>query len=490
MSSRTADPYLRAGNKRVPSADKDAMVAFCVMWALATVLSVVSHYDNMMLRTGLKYAVLNYATLGVSVALFVRHRNLLLLFALSAMMVLQYIMRLPVASNNQTIAFFMNTAIVLVIATTWLRGRTLQDKTVEIYESLRIVARLLLAIMYFFGIFHKINTGFLDPEASCAIALYRPLVHVFGLQDNLLGQYGAIVATFIVETITLVCLFWRRFFAFGLIIGLVFHYIIPISAYSWYMDFSCLVFALYTLSIPVEASLAYYARVQQILSRIPLLPASSVAIAAILFLLGLGIFVTSYVQSLDPAGFVTTGKMMWHSAWIIVWSVLGGFAMVWLTGATLSILPYHVSPIPQHPKWIYAIPLVLFVSCLSPYLGLKTESSIAMFSNLHTEGGETNHLLFPTPPYIAPYQADVLMITASSIPKIHAVGDQGKGMVPLELERARLGKKNDWISYTADGQHYEHVTAADWGGARYSKLEKQLLLFKPVEFSDPQVCTH
>ena len=69
MSSRTADPYLRAGNKRIPSADKDAMVAFCVMWALATVLSVVSHYDNMMLRTGLKYAVLNYATLGVSVAL-------------------------------------------------------------------------------------------------------------------------------------------------------------------------------------------------------------------------------------------------------------------------------------------------------------------------------------------------------------------------------------------------------------------------------------
>lgn len=466
------------------------MVAFCVMWALATILSVVSHYDNIMLRTGLTYAALHYTILGVCVALIVRHRDLRLLFALSALMGLQYIMRLPVASNNQTIAFFMNTTIVLVLGTTWLRTRSFEGKTVEIYESLRIVARLLLAVMYFYGIFHKINTGFLDPEASCATALYRPLVHVFGQEDNIIGQYGAISATFIIETITLVCLFWRRFFAFGLIIGLAFHYIIPISAYSWYMDFSCLVFALYTLSIPVEASLAFYAKVRDFLHRVAILPASGVAIAAILALLAVGWLIASYVQSVDPYGFNTTGKMLWHSAWIIVWSVVGGFAMVWLTGAALSILPYRATPIPGHPKWIYAIPAVLFVSCLSPYLGLKTESSIAMFSNLHTEGGETNHLLFPSPPYIASYQSEVLMITGSSLPSIQRLADAGKGMVPLEVERFLMGRPKHWVSYTQNGQAYEHVTAEDWGEPRYSFLEKQLLLFKPVEFSDPQICTH
>jgi len=480
----------RGGSARPITADNDAMVAFCVMWALATSLSVVSHYDNIMLRTGLTYAALHYTILGISVALIVRHRDLKLLFALSALMVLQYIMRLPVASNNQTIAFFMNAAILLVLGTTWLRTRSFEGKTVEIYESLRIVARLLLAIMYFYGIFHKINTGFIDPEASCATALYRPLVHVFGLEDNIIGQYGAIAATFIIETITLVCLFWRRFFAFGLIIGLAFHYIIPISAYSWYMDFSCLVFALYTLSIPVEASLAFYAKVRDFLHRVAYLPASAVAIAAILGLLAIGWFIASFVQSIDPYGFSTTGKMLWHSAWIIVWSVVGGLAMVWLTGAALSILPYRASPIPDHPKWIYAIPAVLFVSCLSPYLGLKTESSIAMFSNLHTEGGETNHLLFSRPPYIAPYQSEVLMITGSSLPSIQRLADAGKGMVPLEVERFLMGRPKHWVSYTLNGQHFERVTAEGWGPPRFSFLEKQLLLFKSVEFSDPQICTH
>jgi len=487
MSSSAA---ARGGPARSLTADNDAMVAFCVMWALATILSVVSHYDNLMLRTGLKYAAVNYATLGVCVALIVRHRDLRLLFALSALMGLQYIARMPVASNNQTIAFFMNTAIVLVLGVQWLRSRSFDGKTVEIYESLRIVARLLLAVMYFYGIFHKINTGFLDPEASCATALYRPLVHVFGLEDNIIGQYGAIASTFIIEAITLVCLFWRRFFAFGLIIGLAFHYIIPISAYSWYMDFSCLVFALYTLSIPVEASLAFYAKARDLLHRIAYLPATGAAIAAILGLLAVGWFTASYVQSIDPQGFNTTGRMLWHSAWIIVWSVVGGLAMVWLTGASLSILPYRAAPIPKHPKWIYAIPLVLFVSCLSPYLGLKTESSIAMFSNLHTEGGETNHLLFSRPPYIAPYQSEVLIITGSSLPSIQRLADAGKGMVPLEVERLLMGRPKHWVSYTLNGQSYDQVTAADWGAPRYSALEKQLLLFKDVEFSDPQVCTH
>ncbi len=50
---------------------------------------------------------------------------------------------------------------------------------------MRVVARALLAIMYFYGIFHKINTDFLDPRVSCAVALYMPLADGFGLQNSL-----------------------------------------------------------------------------------------------------------------------------------------------------------------------------------------------------------------------------------------------------------------------------------------------------------------
>jgi len=58
---------------------------------------------------------------------------------------------------------------------------------------------------------------------------------------------------------------------------------------------------------------------------------------------------------------------------------------------------------------VYAFPAVLFVSA-APYLGLKTESPIAMFSNLHTEGGISNHLLFSQPPYLFDYQSKVVKV--------------------------------------------------------------------------------
>jgi hypothetical protein len=110
--------------------------------------------------------------------------------------------------------------------------------------------------MYFYGIFHKINTDFLDPRVSCAVALYDPLARGFGFDGHPIGHQIAIWSTFIIETITLIALYWKRYFAVGLICGLMFHFVIPISTYSWYMDFSSLVLALYALSIPREVSTA------------------------------------------------------------------------------------------------------------------------------------------------------------------------------------------------------------------------------------------
>ena len=77
----------------------------------------------------------------------------------------------------------------------------------------------------------------------------------------------------------------------------------------------------------------------------------------------------------------------YHSVWVLFWAVYGGIAMVLLTWVALDYLPWRGHVGSRQPLWVYSFPLVLFLTCLSPYMGLKTESSIAMFSNLHTEGG-------------------------------------------------------------------------------------------------------
>ncbi len=488
--------WLGPMRRRLTGADadvqaKDGLVTFSVIWALALVFSVVSHYDHLNLSKGIRIALIEYGVLALCVAVILKPRRLSILALLSALMAAQYVYRLPVASNNQTIAFFMNLSIVLVVSATWLKQEDRKKARDEAYERLRIVARLLLATMYFYGIFHKINSDFLDPEASCAVALYKPLTHLFYLEDNLLGRYGSIAATFVVETITLVCLFWRRYFAFGLIIGLVFHYIIPISGFSWYMDFSCLVFALYTLSVPREVSVAVYTRARRVLERLPVPSSSAGAAALILFglaFLGAAIAVSAFRSY--ARGAEINDMMAWHSAWIVIWAVAGGIMMVLLTWAALEALPYRPVKSPKKPLWVYAIPATLFVSCLSPYFGLKTESSIAMFSNLHTEQGQTNHLLFSRPPYLADYQREVATLTASSSKGLQNMADRKLGIVRFELERWMKKNPGEWVSFSLNGRQFERVNAASFPVQEANLLERRLLIFKPVDVTRPKVCTH
>lgn len=467
----------------------DGLVAFAVMWAVALVFSVVSHYDNLSFGNGLAIAIIEYGVLALCLAVLLAPRRLELLLLLAGAMAFQYLYRLPVASNNQTIAFFMNVAIVAVVGSTLLRGFDRTEARDDAYEKLRVVARALLAVMYFYGIFHKINTDFLDPNASCAVALYKPLVGAFGLSDNIIGRYGSIVSTFVVEAIALVCLYWRRYFAVGLIIALVFHYMIPISAYSWYMDFSSLVFALYTLSVPREVSVALHARCSAVfrLSRSP--STGGVAVIALIALL-LAAFLLSMLFRSIAGPFEVTNMMAWHSSWIVVWSIVGGVAMVVLCWAALEALPYRPVALPRQPAWVYAFPVVLFLTCLSPYLGLKTESSIAMFSNLHTEGGTTNHLLLTRPLYLATYQRDVALIEASSDARMQEFADRRLGMVRFELERRMRYHPDDWYSFTMNGRRYDRVTAATFPMEKPSLVERRLLIFKPVDYARPKTCTH
>lgn len=467
----------------------DGLITFTVIWALALIFSTVSHVEILLFSQGTKLALLEYIILGIAVMMLIQPRKLWLLAMLAGAMVVQYIIRLPVASNNQTIAFFMNMAICFVFGIAWLRNRSGAEEREEIYENLRVVARYLLAIMYFYGIFHKINTDFLDPEVSCAVALYKPLTSFFGFEDNLLGRYAAIYATFIVEGIAIVSLFWRRYFAVGLIISLWFHYAIPISAYSWYMDFSCLVFALYTLSVPREVSVAFYSRSSALLRRVPRLSGGVTAVLLLTAALVIAIGIASMFAA-QASGFEVSNRMAWHSSWLVIWAIVGGVIMIVLTWASLDALPYRPTALPRRPAWIYVFPIVLFISCLSPYVGLKTESSIAMFSNLHTEGGETNHLLFSDPPYLFDYQRDIARVTASSNQGLSKYTGETLGITLYDLERWLDRNPDGWASFDLNGRHYEKVNAASFPIRDFGFFERQLLLFKPIDFAKPKVCTH
>jgi hypothetical protein len=467
----------------------EGLIAFTPMWGAAMLFSLAGDRNILMLREGMLLFTLTWASVAIAITVIVRPRLTPMLFVLAGLMVVRYGLLLPVASNNKTITVFMNSAILvcaLQAAWTGLRDAQFRDVT---YERMRVVARALLAVMYFYGIFHKINTDFLDPRVSCAVALYEPLARGFGLDGNPIGHQIAIWSTFIIETITLVALYWKRFFAVGLTCGLMFHFVIPISTYSWYMDFSSLVLALYMLSIPREVSTAFFERVARIFraSRARFgvlglfLPFAVIgAIAAVL--------VAAIAVRVERTGMLF---QLYNSGWVLFWAVYGGIAMVLLTAVALDYLPWRGQHAPRQPLWLYAFPLVLFVTCISPYVGLKTESSIAMFSNLHTEGGTTNHLFFARPPYLFEYQRDVVEIVAASSPALQEVAAKRDGMVWFGLQQYLRTHPTEWVTFRRAGVVYEHANVASIAQLpQPSWLERKLLLFKTVDFDRPKVCTH
>ncbi len=473
----------------VAARPKDGLVVFSVMWGMAMMLSVSSLTRTLGGHSGIALAAITWGALVTAGLLMMNPRKTALLALLAALMITQYLLRLPVIGNNQTIAFFMNTGILVALAAQALQNKTRGGRRDSIYEQVRVIARALLAIMYFYGIFHKINLDFLNPAVSCASALYQPLTRPFGLHDSTLGMYGAIAATFIVETIAIVCLYWRRFFWVGILVTLPFHYVIPISGYSWYMDFSSLVFALYMLSVPREVASGLYSSGVALVRRLPRLRPGVSALLA----LGAALLMASAIVIALSNFFPGRGeRYLWHSVWLLVWAVFGGVAMVLIVRAALLELPYRDQEMRvSQPWWVYAIPTILFVNCMSPYIGLKTESSIAMFSNLHTEGGVSNHLLFRRPPYLFNYQSRAARIIDSSEPEIREVAKGGNyGMVEHDIALRLAYDPQRWITYEIQGQRYERVTDATFSGERPTWIESKLLAFKYIDWARPKVCTH
>jgi hypothetical protein len=113
-----------------------------------------------------------------------------------------------------------------------------------------------------------------------------------------------------------------------------------------------------------------------------------------------------------------------------------------------------------------------------------------MFSNLHTEGGTTNHLLFSRPPYLFDYQRDVVQVVASSSPSLTRTAKEGRMNVLFSIEEFLRRHPDQWVTYIHDGQLIEQATAASLTLESATWLERKLLIFKQVDPNRPKVCTH
>lgn len=391
-----------------------------------------------------------------------------------------YIAGSPIASNNQLTGFFVS-LVVLAGAAVAMRRPSAGDFHENLFAAIAGPGRWLLAVMYFYGIYHKINADFLDTQVSCAVVLYDRLAQGWGLAGWSFGQHGAIWATFVIEAIAMIALFVPRWKRFGMLIGVPFHIIIGWTGYAYYKDFSTVVLLMYAMFLPREAVTAAVSAFTQRLGAKNAAQCARIALlaCALTYLIAIG-------AAFDPARLRPT-----HEGFFVAFTIYA----VAFYAFVIAFVPWRASddklPLVSRPAWLMAIPGLFFLNGLSPYLGLRTEGSVAMYSNLHTEAGQTNHLIAGQLPFAFGYQNDIVRPISSNSPAFDsAYVGEGKALVRYEFDRLLAQSPALKVTFEHDGA--VQTNDATWRNsyAAASLLEKKFLLFKPVDFNRPKVCTH
>lgn len=407
-------------------------------------------------------------------------RSTALMMSFLGLFVIDYLWRSPVRSNNQTVTFFTGLVCVCVYVGYRLRARGAPINRQTLFAAFSGPARWVVAVLYLYGIFHKINVDFLDPEVSCASVLFDRLARWVALDGWTPGHYVAIYSTFVFEGLAMILLLTKRYKLWGFVIGLPFHIIIGFTGYAFYMDFSTLAIALYLLQIPDEVTTELNTR---ILARRP--------------------------ARAHPDGFWPHYRLFMFKALVVAIAVVVGLRLAGLDRIWSMVLPFAVysaviylgvlrlalwrkwQPLRPTPGWSWAwagwVPVLFLLNGLSPYLGLKTESSIAMFSNLHTEGGVTNHLVITEPWDVFGYQRDLLKVVKIDDERL-ARRYATREITRYELDRLRA---EGAVVEFAPGTGVEAVSAP--GENTYLDtpwLARKFLVFKPVDWARPKACSH
>lgn len=487
LLARLLYPLLRAGRNAalfflgrrgfgVADADETAFLdLFARFLGLFTVLDVFIYFFSYFpLRTLPTMPLL----LGLGLALFLRPRwrpGLVLVMLVGAV---DAWLQAPLFSNHAIIRNMFGLAFVAAGLWHWLRGSRFE----AFFADVRPIGRGLLLLMYVFGIFHKLNTGFLDPAVSCAVVLWQKMPAPLAALDGPVMQPLAIYGTFITEGAVLVMLLVRRLRGPGIVIGIGFHALLALSNHAMYVPFSTLAILLHLLFLSPPAARRIIAgpiwqRFDALLTR----PSGIVIVLALLATIALAAFAGDY-------------------------SIVG---LVWLALLALPMAAIFVhgsrdaAPAAPEPGnrllWSRLVPLnavvlLFLLNGFAPYLGLKTAQTINMFSNLRIEGDRSNHLLFSGKPGPFHYLDEVVTFEAASgNPLLERYArTRTEGMVPHQFHATLMQTPQAVVTYWRGGVRHGPMTGAQIlmqdKVPPSPALARRFFHFRPVPLTDPVHC--
>ena len=447
----------------MPTSEQKTYSTFCVLWGLATLFHLVAKDP---------WPAPLLSTLLAAAALYLLHRpaepHRLVLLAVLQMC--ESWTTAPFISNHWLFTGLVNLTLLQAYARLAWAGRTFAVEPGTLYRTFVPIVRLELIILYFFAVFHKLNADFLDPQISCAVHFYAAQ-----LPFALAGAVP-IYLTLAVEAAIPLLLCWAPSRNAGILLGLLFHAAVGFNPISEFYNFSSMIFALLFLFASPRLDAGWPTRrlfKSSLWEDVPFSSKSFLAVGAVV--VGVGLLVVLNDLIATPTELVLP---LWglYSAGLILLFVL-------LPKAPPARPTFSFRPWP-----VLLVPLLTGLNGCSPYLGLKTETAFAMYSNLRTEGGQSNHLLVPARVQLFGFQRDLIEIKDSSSGFLASLA-QRKLMLPFFEVRAVLQQHpNTSLTYE------RHASPSASPSAQLRQPIpwplRKLLYFRPVALSGRQPCFH
>lgn len=414
-----------------------------------------------------------WAILPLSLLLFLRPGSKLLFVLLALTMAADSWAQAPMSSNHTILKNFFLVGVLVAGLYHWLRGSSWS----RFFADIVPVGQALLVLMYVFGIFHKINEGFLDPAVSCAVTLWRLMPLPLRLLDGPLIHALTIYGTFAAEGAIIVLLLVRATRHWGIVAGMGFHMLLALSGFAMYPAFSSLSLALHTLFLSPAAAGRVVA--SPLFGRI--LGALRTPAGWLMLLLVLGLIASAaLLRDYAAAG------LFWL---LLVGPPAAAILIHGRCGREDSSAPILWSRL----RVLNVIGLLFFLNGAMPYLGLKSAQAINMFANLRLEGGYSNHLVLRGPPGPFGYLDEVVAIEAAEGSLyLEEVAREGLHLVYYALLDRLEREPQARVTYVRAGQRFENADAAaladEIAQTLHPRWVRKYFHFAPVVATDPPRC--
>ncbi len=402
----------------------------------------------------------------------------------------------PDTANHQLL-YAIASAVVLCAYPIALRRSAGRPSPQTWLETFAPVLRVMLFALYFFGVLHKLNRDYLDPEISCSVGTFVAVAP--GWLDalataNLATRSSLVAGSLLVEAAVPMLLAFGRTRRAGIALGALFHGFLGLRFFA----FSTGLLAFYALFVPSSVWERAAALVAQRRTRgapaAALLSPLCASAAALLLVAVFGVSGALLAEDAEWAALPRASFPLLAIGWIL----LIGAPLAWLLGARqlaggfAARSPGRLGTAPL----LLAFPGLVLFHGMSPYLGLRTVPAFSMFSNLRTEGGLTNHWFMPSRALrIAGFQEDLVTVRSAQDEELLRFARRPRRTFydfRMRIQRmAAAGKRDIAVSYRR-GSQLHALARAETDPELMEPVpwwQRKWLKFRPVPISTQRECS-